>query len=535
MFKHIDTLDLFVLLGYFVLVALTCLYALRKRKAGSEDYFLAGRDIGWIAAAASLFASNIGSEHLVGLAGSGAGSGLAVGHFEWLASFCLLLLGWVFVPFYIKSGVVSMPEFLERRYNAHCRTYFTWISVVGYVLTKISVSLYAGGLIIQEVTGISMWLSASVIVIFTGIYTVAGGLRAVLYTDLMQSIILILGSSLLVILGLYEVGGYEGLVSKLPANYFEMWKPASDTAFPWTGIVFGAPLLGIWYWCTDQYIVQRVLATRGIKDARSATIFAGFLKILPVFLFVFPGLIALALYSDIIGPQPDRALPVLLVNLLPTGLKGLMLAAILAALMSSLSSVFNSCSTIISWDIVKRYFPETSDKNLVNAGRISTGALVVAGLAWIPLMKYISGQIYIYLQSVQAYIAPPIAACFLLGLFIKKLNGKGAITSLLTGFVLGFLRLGLELAYQSNSFDLSQSGFWYDFATINFLNFSALLFLFCSAILVGVSFCTKEVLGKDVQVFNMNPFKVSYEGRGTQISLSLALIGIIFSLWCFYS
>jgi SSS family solute:Na+ symporter len=285
--------------------------------------------------------------------------------------------------------------------------------------------------------------------------------------------------------GLAAVGGWSGLEAKLPADYFSMWRPSSHPDFPWTGVIFGAPILGIWYWCTDQYIVQRVLAARNIKEARRGTIFAGFLKILPLFIFVLPGMVAAALYADVAG-SADSAYPTLVTRLLPAGLKGLVLAGMLAALMSSLASAFNSCSTLLTWDVYRKWRPNATEQRLVTVGRMTTMVLVVLGLAWIPFMKYISPQLYIYLQSVQAYIAPPIAACFLLGILSPRLNGKGALAALWSGFVIGFARLILELQ-KSN---LPPDTFWSWIAGINFLHFAALLFALCSAILVAVSFLT---------------------------------------------
>src|SRR5215470_8943532 len=443
--SHLQLLDLFVIAGYFLLLFAIGYWAARREKQVSADYFLASRDVGWLAVGASLFASNIGSEHLVGLAGTGAASGLAVGHFEWIACFMLLLLGWLFVPFYLRSGVYTMPEFLEKRFNSTARWYFTWVSVIGYVLTKISVTLFAGGVVMRAVTGLDLYTSASILIVITGLYTILGGLRAVIYTEVMQAVVLITGSGALAYLGLGAIGGWSGLHTRLPVDFFSMWKPSTHPDFPWTGVVFGAPILGVWYWCTDQHIVQRVLAAKNVTEARRGTVFAGFLKVLPVFIFVLPGMIAAALYTDVRGGAADSAYPTLVTRLLPAGFKGLVLAGMLAALMSSLASAFNSCSTLLTWDVYRKLRPDASEKRLVEVGRASTVVLVGLGLAWIPFMKYISPQLFIYLQSVQAYIAPPIAACFLLGVIMPRLNGIGAMSALLVGFVLGALRLGLEL------------------------------------------------------------------------------------------
>lgn len=533
-------IDIGVIALYFLIVFGIGYWAACREKKESADYFLASRDVGWLAVGASLFASNIGSEHMVGLAGSGAESGLAVGHFEWLACLILLVLGWVFVPFYTRSGVYTMPEFLERRYNSASRWYLTVVSVIAYVLTKVSVSLFAGGIIIKEITGLDMWISAIIIVVATGIYTVAGGLRAVIYTELLQTFVLIFGSICLTVLGLIQVGGWQGLTQKVPAEFFSMWKPMDHPSFPWTGIVFGAPILGIWYWCTDQYIVQRVLAARNIGEARRGTILAGFLKILPVFIFVLPGLIATALYTDIRGENSSQALPSLVTRLLPVGLKGIFLAGLLAALMSSISSVFNSCSTLITWDFYKKWKPQASERELINVGRAATTVMVVLGLLWIPFMKYISPQLYIYLQSVQAYIAPPIAACFLLGLFLPFLNGAGAIVSLLTGFVLGALRLVLELMHGPAKNGLASGSAWAYLAEINFLHYAVLLFVVCTIVLVVVSLCTKRPDASKIAGLTYSSAAKSTETakdscKTGDIWLTLLLIGLLAFLWILFA
>ena len=532
--NNLPALDLVVIVGYFAILLGIGVWAARREKQVSSDYFLAGRDVGWLAVGASLFASNIGSEHLVGLAGTGAASGLAVGHFEWIACFMLLLLGWLFVPFYLRSGVYTMPEFLERRFNPAARWYFTWVSVIGYVLTKISVTLFAGGVVMRAVTGLDIWTSAAVLIVITGLYTIFGGLRAVIYTEVMQAIVLIFGSAALMLIGLNAVGGWSGLESRLPADFFSMWKPVNHPDFPWTGVVFGAPILGVWYWCTDQHIVQRVLAAKTETDARRGTVFAGYLKILPVFIFVLPGMIAAALYADVRGTA-DSAYPALVTRLLPVGFKGLVLAGMLAALMSSLASAFNSCSTLLTWDVYRKLNPNASEQRLVQVGRVSTVILVGLGLAWIPFMKYISPQLYIYLQSVQAYIAPPIAACFLLGVLMPRLNGTGAMSALIVGFVLGALRLGLELGRAH----LTQGSVWYWLATINFLHFAALLFVLSTLILVGVSLATaapdpKQIAGLTREKQAPAPTTEPAANRRPDMAASVVLAIVIGILWIIF-
>jgi solute:Na+ symporter, SSS family len=526
-------LDFLVIGGYFVVLLWIGVWAARREKILSSDYFLAGRDVGWLAVGASLFASNIGSEHLVGLAGTGAASGLAVGHFEWIACFMLLLLGWLFVPFYLRSGVYTMPEFLERRYNSAARWYFTWVSVVGYVLTKISVTLFAGGVVMHAVTGLDLWTSAGVLIVVTGIYTIVGGLRAVIYTEVAQAVVLIAGSAALMFIGLNEVGGFGGLQARLPADYFSMWKPSNHPDFPWTGVIFGAPILGVWYWCTDQHIVQRVLAARNVTEARRGTILAGYLKILPVFIFVLPGMVAAALYADVRGGGGDAAYPALVTRLLPAGFKGLVLAGMLAALMSSLASAFNSCSTLLTWDVYRKLRPRATEAELVTFGRGSTIILVGLGFAWIPFMKYVSPQLYIYLQSVQAYIAPPIAACFLFGVLSTRLNGNGAMAALMSGLVLGTARLAMEIG--KAGLTPGSAAHW--FASINFLHFAALLFALSTVILVVVSYATAPPPPVRVADLTLHTASVSTAAeddpskRRTNVIMSALLAVLIGVLW----
>jgi SSS family solute:Na+ symporter len=478
------TIDLVILIAYFGVVFGIGAHFFRRAKT-SQSYFLADRSVGWVAIGASLFASNISSEHFIGLAGSGASSGLAVGSFEWLAVFMSMILAWVFVPFYLRSGVYTMPEFLERRYGPACRWYLTTVSVIAYVVTKISVSLYAGALVLQAVLGWDFYTSATVMVVATGIYTVFGGLAAVIYTELLQAVVLLVGAAALTLIGLEQAGGMAGLRAALPADYFHMIKPSSDAGFPWTGIFFGAPILGIWYWCTDQMIVQRVLGAKSEAHARGGALLCGLLKILPVFVLVLPGLIAKALYPDISG---DQAYPTLVIRLLPTGLVGFMVAALMAALMSSLAATFNSASTLVTFDVYKTLHPSASEARLVQVGRIVTVVMVALSMLWVPFIKYLSSEVYIYLQSVQAYISPPIAAVFLVGVFWPRANRYGAFSSLIVGAVLGAARFLFEL--NRTSALVSNSPFLTGLVSINFLHFAVILFAVSLVVLVGVSLAT---------------------------------------------
>jgi SSS family solute:Na+ symporter len=479
------TIDLIILVAYFAVVFGIGAYFFQRAKT-SKSYFLADRSVGWIAVGASLFASNISSEHFIGLAGSGASSGLAVGSFEWLAVFMCMTLGWVFVPFYLRSGVYTMPEFLERRYGPACRWYLTTVSVIAYVVTKISVSLYAGALVLKAVAGWDFITSATVMVVATGVYTIFGGLAAVIYTELLQAVVLLAGAATLTIIGLSEAGGMAGVRAAVPPDFFHMIKPVSDPSFPWTGIFFGAPILGIWYWCTDQMIVQRVLGAKNEANARGGAVLCGLLKILPVFVLVLPGLIARALYPDIKG---DEAYPTMVIRLLPPGITGVIVASLMAALMSSLAATFNSASTLVTFDVYKPLRPNVSESQLVNVGRMVTVVMVALSMVWVPFIKYLSSEVYIYLQSVQAYISPPIAAVFLVGVFWPRANRSGAIASLLAGAVLGAARFLLEL--NRGSALVSGSPLVSAFVEINFLHFAILIFIVSVVILVGVSLATE--------------------------------------------
>jgi len=542
--SNLSALDWVVIGLYFMAVLAIAVWAtLKERKGGEEtsaDYFLAGRHAGWFVIGASLFASNIGAEHLVGLAGSGASGGVAVGQFEIQASLILLLLGWVFVPFYLRSGVFTMPEFLERRYSPAARWYLAIVSIIGYVLTKISVNIAAGGIVFTAL-GVDFWTGALIVVVATGVYTVFGGMRAVLYTDLLQMFVFVGGAGAVTILGLRELGGWNKMLETAGPEYFNMWQPMTHPDFPWTGILFGAPVLGIWYWCTDQFIVQRVLSARDQDQARKGTIMAAFLKLTPLFLFVIPGIIAhcLAKTGRLELATPDLALPTLVKTLLPSGLRGLVVAGLLAAIMSSLSSVYNSCSTLVTWDIYKKLSPGASERQLVLVGQLSTVLMVVFGLAWIPLMKDISPQIYSYLQSVQAYIAPPIAAVFLVGICWKRVNSAGAMVSLLTGFVLGMGRLVLELNKKSLG-----DGLLLDIASMNFLHFAVLLLAICTSLLIIVSLLTPPEDERKLSGLTFatvppltaadRPTAAVQAQQRLNIGLSVVIVGLVCAIWLYF-
>ena len=536
----LEGLDWIVLGVYFLALILVAVWVALQKNKNTEDYFLAGRNVGWFVIGASIFASNIGSEHVVGLAGTGFESGTPMAHYE-LHAWIVLLLGWLFLPFYIRSGAFTMPEFLEKRFDAKSRWFLSVFSLIAYVLTKVSVTIYAGGIVVSELLGIPFWYGAIGVVVFTGIYTVIGGMKAVIYTETLQALVLILGSIIITYLGLQEVGGWSELRSTVitaSPDHFNMWRPMNDPDFPWTGLLFGGTIVGIWYWCTDQYIVQRTLAANNIKIGRRGAIFGAYLKLLPIFIFLIPGIIAYALSIQNEGvfsiEDADRAFPMLVKTLLPVGLKGLVAGGLMAALMSSLASVFNSCSTIFTIDIYKKLKPNESEKKLLNVGKLATTVIVILGIIWIPIMEKIGGGVmYQYLQNVQSYIAPPVAAVFILGILWKRVNSKAAITTLMAGLILLIMRLGSEIYYQTEiSSDIIIDSYMFVFATINFSHMAILMFIFSILLCVGVTLSTSEpeygkitglsfgTLTEEQKLENKN----SYETIDVILSVSLVII-----------
>jgi len=510
-----------VVIGLFavVLVAIV-LWVFKQKQTSSGDYFLAGRDATWIAIGASIFASNIGSEHLIGLAGAGASSGMAMAHWE-IQGWMILILGWVFVPFYSRSMVLTMPEFLERRYNKESRTILSVISLVSYVLTKVAVTVYAGGLVFKEVFGIDQiwgidffWIAAIGLVLLTAFYTVIGGMKSVLYTSVLQTPILLMGSLVILVLGLQAVGGWDQVLEACkatPVNEYgdsmvNLIRSNRDADFPWLGVLIGSSVIGFWYWCTDQYIVQRVLSGKDETQARRGAIFGAYLKLTPVFLFMIPGMIAFAMMKNgvIIGGEPftlsssDAAFPTLVAKLLPAGIKGLVVCGILAALMSSLASLFNSSSMLFTIDFYKKYRPQASEQKLLYVGRVATVVVVVLGILWIPVMKSVGSVLYEYLQDVQSVLSPGIAAAFLLGICSKRITPKGGMWGLISGFIIGIVRLSANVYYSSHP-DAACNWFKSVFYDFNWLFFSGCMLLTCMLIVIGVSMYTKPASAEQIR------------------------------------
>ena len=534
--QTLELLDWLVLGAYFAVLIIVAVWVTAKRKDTTSDYFLAGRNAGWFVIGASIFASNIGSEHVVGLAGTGAASGMPMAHYE-LHAWIVLVLGWLFLPFYMRSGVFTMPAFLERRFDSRSGWFLSIFSIIGYVLTKVSVTIYAGGVVVSQLLDIPFIYGAIGTVLLTGIYTIFGGMRTVMYTEAFQTVILILGAVILTWLGMEAVGGWAELRRWVGPDHFDMWRPTDDPDYPWTGMLFGGTVVGIWYWCTDQYIVQRTLAAQNITIGRRGAIFGAYLKLLPVFIFLLPGMIAFALKQKglLHYERSDEVYPVLVQTLLPSGLRGLVAGGLMAALMSSLASVFNSSATLFTVDIFKKLSPTSEERTLVRTGQWATAVVVLLGLLWIPVMERIGGGVlYQYLQSVQSYIAPPIAVVFLMGILWKRVNGTAAIATLSTGLITGTLRIIAELTAEGGD------GWWYTFASINFAHMAVYMFIACAAVCTLVTLITKAPDPDQIKglAFGTEDVQGSIQEEGyswVDLTLTGILISVIVGIMVYFT
>jgi solute:Na+ symporter, SSS family len=531
--NYLTGLDWAIIVFYFLIIAAISVWAVKKKqKTNAEDYFLAGRHLGWFIIGASIFASNIGSEHLVGLAGSGATDGVALAHYE-LHAWCLLVLGWVMVPFYMRSKVFTMPEFLERRFTPRARTVLSIISLIAYILTKIAVAIYAGGIVFRallpEINFMGMdtfWIGSILLIVLTGIYTIFGGLRAVVYTETLQTFVKIIGAIMVTYFGLKALGGWEKLYEICGSEMFNLWKPIVpegvestwapvkeagrqawyfNDKYPWPGMLLCAPIIGLWYWCTDQYIVQRVLGAPNETEARRGSTFAAFLKLTPVFLFIIPGMITFALAKsginadlhrelfdasgNLIRDRAQAAFPLLVMHVLPIGVRGIVVAGLLAALMSALAGVFNASSSLFTMDFYSKLRPKASQQQLVVVGRVATVVMVIIGLLWIPVIQGGKG-LYDYLQGIQAYLAPPIFVVFFFGIFMKRLNGPGCIATLLTGFLMGLFRLAVDTPVKLMGTAYTEGSFLWIINNIFFQYYSLLITVICIIVFIAVSYAT---------------------------------------------
>lgn len=558
-------LDWLVIGLFFVALILIIVWVSRQKQNTASDYFLGGKDATWIAIGASIFASNIGSEHLIGLAGAGASSGMAMAHWE-IQGWMILILGWVFVPFYSRSMVYTMPEFLERRYNGASRTILSLISLISYVLTKVAVTVYAGGLVFQQVFGIDtlwgidfFWIAAIGLVLITALYTIFGGMKSVLYTSVLQTPILLLGSLIILVLGLRELGGWDEMMricSAVEVNEYgdtmtNLIRNNNDPQYPWLGALIGSAVIGFWYWCTDQFIVQRVLSGKDEKQSRRGTIFGAYLKLLPVFLFLIPGMIAFALHQNLGDflpltpdgtPNSDAAFPTLVAKLLPAGVKGLIVCGILAALMSSLASLFNSSSALFTIDFYQRFHPKTDSKKLVRIGQAATVVIVLLGIVWIPVMRSMGDVLYNYLQEVQSVLAPGIAAAFLMGIVWKRTSAQGGMWGLISGLAIGMTRLSAKIWYDFNPTLPGEDHSWfqYIFYDCNWLFFCGWMLLFCLAVVFVVSMFTKAPEPGKIQglVFGTSTEKQRLETRqswnGWDIFHTIVILGITVAFYIYF-
>lgn len=562
-----EALDWIAIAGYFGIMLVVVWWVVLQKQRTSTDYFLAGRHMPWFVVGASIFASNIGSEHIVGLAGQGATSGMGMAHWE-LHAWVVVMLAWVFVPFYYRSKVFTMPEFLERRFNSTARWILTIVSLIAYVFTKVSVTVYAGGVVFnvllpeiripvtENFVLDAFWIGALLTVTFTGLYTILGGLRAVVYTDTIQTVILILGSVFITVFGLSKLGGWSELqaICRQNTENFALWRPNSAPDFPWLGILIASPIIGIWYWCTDQYIVQRALSAKDLRNARRGALWGSFLKVWPVMIFLVPGLIGYALHQKGLLAIPtkmangkevldgDRVFAVMVSSLLPAGLRGLVVGGLLAALMSSLSSLFNSCASLFTVDIYEKINPRASERHLVTVGRIATLAVVAMGIIWIPVMQRVSqGGLYRYLQDVQSYLGPPITAVFLLGLFFKRINGKGAVAGLAIGFTAGMGKLTLQALTGGENAIITSPDWLVGIGQYNFLFASGWLLLISIVAIVGVSLVTappdyKRIAELTYATATPEQRKENRESWGlVEVLMTVLVLGLVLGLYLYFS
>ncbi|HET6996790.1 MAG TPA: sodium:solute symporter [Chitinophagaceae bacterium] len=580
----LTTLDWIIILFYFGVIAGISWWAVKKKKKDSpDDYFLAGRHLGWFVVGASIFASNIGSEHLVGLAGSGATDGVALAHYE-LHAWCLLVLGWVMGPFYMRAKVFTMPEFLERRFAPQARTVLSLISLFAYILTKIAVGIFAGGVVFRallpDVNFLGMdsfWLGSILLIILTGIYTIIGGLRAVVYTETLQTFVKIIGAIMVTYFGLKALGGWDKLREICGSEMFNLWKPVTpdgvastwapvkeagkaawyfNDKYPWPAMLLCAPIIGLWYWCTDQYIVQRILGARDEKQARRGTIFAGFLKLSPVFLFIIPGMICFALAKSgmnadiqkelfdanghLIRERAQGAFPLLVTHVLPVGVRGIVVAGLLAALMSALAGVFNASSSLFTMDFYSKLRPNASQEKLVRVGRIATVVMVLVGLLWIPVIQGARG-LYDYLQGIQAYLAPPIFVVFFFGVFMKRLNGPGCLATLLTGFLMGVFRLIVDTPVKLSGKAYTEGSFLWVVNNIFFQYYSLLITIVCILVFIIVSYATKPPEYSKISGLTFSTLSPQdrMENRKSwnwkDVALSILMVALIIAIYMYFT
>ena len=458
-----DGLDWFVILLFAIGMVATVWFSMRKKNESGKDYFLSGRDANWLQIGSSIFSSNIGSEHLVGLAGAGFITGMAMAHWE-MHAWWIIILGWVFVPLYDRMKVFTMPEFLELRFSRGSRNVLSLLTMASLVLTKIAATIYAGDVVIRTLLGVEsvsifghtvdvFWVIALALAFTTGVYTVFGGMRVIMYTAVLQAPVLIFGSLCILFMGLRVLGhgslvdGWHATTAAVGKN-MHLVRSIHDPEWPWLAILPGSAIIGFWYWCTDQYIVQRVLAGKNQQESRRGSILAGYFKITPVFIFLVPGMIAFALTQTPgsgFTTSGDAAYTSLVAQILPHGLRGMVACGMIVALMASLGSKFNASATLFTMDFYREWYPSASPKTEVIVGRIATAVIVLVGICWVLVIKNLKMPLYEYLQNVQGYLSPAIAVLFGLGVFWKRANAPAAVWAFVIGMLAGFGRLAADL------------------------------------------------------------------------------------------
>jgi SSS family solute:Na+ symporter len=522
----IPVLDLIIIVSYLLGILVVGILSVRKMRLTSQGYFLAGRSLRWGMVGAALFASNISTIHLVGLAASGYNEGLVWGNFEWMATFTLILLGLVFAPFYFKSRISTLPEFLERRFSPGSRMVLAFMAIMAALFIHIGMSLYAGAAVFKQFFGIDVVTSIFIISVVTAIYTVLGGLKAVVVTETIQTAILVLGAvavTLFAIFALPDQGihNLSQLKAAVKPEQLSMLQTDNSAGLAWYAVFLGYPILGIWYWCSDQTIVQRVLGAKTQSDAQIGPLFAGLLKILPVFIMVFPGVMAYVLFKDIIGADSNQALPVLINQLIPTGLKGLISAGLLAALMSTIAAALNSSATLVAVDIVKRFKPSISDEKQVRIGRISAVIVMILAMAWSTQGGRYS-SIFEAINAIAAHLAPPITTVFLWGIFWRRGTKQAALTTLIIGFSLGALSFLVDLPV------IGEEKIITDGWGIPFMMQAWWMFCLCSLIFVLVSVMTPKPDPQSIEGLTWNkPLQVLAQGKITRFSDPRLLAGFL--------
>jgi len=461
-----NSLDWIVIVLFVLAMIGVILFSMRKKNESGKDYFLSGRDANWLQIGSSIFSSNIGSEHLVGLAGAGFVTGMAMAHWE-MQPWMILILGWAFVPLYDRMKIFTMPEFLELRFSRGSRNILSLLTIASLVLTKIAATIYAGDVVIRTLLGINsvvifghtidiFWVIALSLAFTTGLYTIFGGMRVIMYTAVLQSPVLIFGSLCILYFGLHKLGhgsllgGWEATKAAVGSN-LHLIRSNADPEWPWLAILPGSAIIGFWYWCTDQYIVQRVLAGKNQQESRRGSILAGYFKLTPVFIFLVPGMVAFALTNMPeagFSTNGDAAYTSMVAHILPHGIKGIVACGMIVALMASLASKFNASATLFTMDFYREWHPNASGKTEVLVGRIATTVIVFAGICWVLVIKALHSNLYEYLQSVQGYLSPSIAVLFLVGVFWKRATAPAALWAFLVGVIGGFARLAADLLFK---------------------------------------------------------------------------------------